>query len=315
MNAPLAEDRLQRILDLLSRNGRMRTTALTEALGVSGATTRRDLDLLASRGLIRKLHGGAALASQDQQYTDRQQLHQDAKTRLAQTALNLIQPGQTLYLDAGTTAQAVAHALKRTPHLTRTLRVVTHGIDVAYELNGECPLYVVGGELYGSTYSLTGPDALDTTAQAVAHALKRAPQLTRTLRVVTHGIDVAYELNGECPLYVVGGELYGSTYSLTGPDALDTIRRYRYDLFLVGCTSIDPTRGLTNSNLIEAQQKAAIMTQATRTVLIADHSKWGPTGFATFATLNQIHAWVTDHAGPVARCAFEEAGVTVHDSA
>lgn len=60
MNAPLAEDRLQRILDLLSRNGRMRTTALTEALGVSGATTRRDLDLLASRGLIRKLHGGAA---------------------------------------------------------------------------------------------------------------------------------------------------------------------------------------------------------------------------------------------------------------
>ncbi len=255
MNAPLAEDRLQRILDLLARHGRMRTTALTEALGVSGATTRRDLDLLASRGLIRKLHGGAALTSQDQQYADRQQLHQDAKTRLAQTALTLIQPGQTVYLDAGTTALAVAHALKRTP------------------------------------------------------------QLTRTLRVVTHGIDVAYELNGECPLYVVGGELYGSTYSLTGPDALDTIRRYRYDLFLVGCTSIDPTRGLTNSNLIEAQQKATIMTQATRTVLIADHSKWGPTGFATFATLNQIQDWVTDHAGPVARCAFEEAGVRVHDSA
>lgn len=254
MNAPLAEDRLQRILDLLARHGRLRTTALTEQLGVSGATTRRDLDVLASRGLIRKLHGGAALASQDQQYADRQQLHQDAKTLLAQTALSLLRPGQTVYLDAGTTALAVAQALKRTP------------------------------------------------------------QLTRTLRVVTHGIDVAYELNGECPLYVVGGELYGSTFSLTGPDALNAVRRYRYDVFLVGCTSIDPTRGLTNSNLIEAQQKTVIMTQSTRNVLIADHSKWGPTGFATFATLNQVQDWVTDHATPAARATFEAGGVRVHTS-
>lgn len=252
MNAPLAEDRLQSILDLLARNGSMRTTALTQALGVSGATTRRDLDTLERRGQIRKMHGGAALASQDQQYQDRAQLQQTAKNRLAGAALNLIRPGQTVYLDAGTTARTVAQALRRTP------------------------------------------------------------ELTRTLRVVTHGIDVAYELNGECPLYVVGGDLYGSTFSLTGPDALDTVRRYRYDLFLVGCTSIDPTRGLTNSNLIEAQQKAAIIGQSTRTALIADSSKWGPAGFATFATLDQIHDWVTDHAPAAARIAFEARGVQVH---
>lgn len=251
MTAPLAEERLARILDLLARQGTVRTVALTEQLGVSGATARRDLDLLAQRGLIRKVHGGAALASQDQHYQDRQQLEQGGKARLAAAAVELLSPGQTVYIDAG------------------------------------------------------------TTARQVARALRRAPALTRTLRVVTHGLDVAYELNGECPLYVVGGEVYGSTYSLTGPDALAAAERYSYDVFLVGCTSIDPDRGLTNSNLVEAQQKTAIMRRARRSLLIADHRKWGHAGFATFAALGDVAAWVTDHAPAGARAAFEAAGVQV----
>ncbi|ACO47094.1 DeoR/GlpR family DNA-binding transcription regulator [Deinococcus deserti] len=252
MSTPLAEDRLQRILDLLAQHGSLRTTAVTAALGVSGATARRDLDLLAQRGLIRKVHGGATLASQDQQYRDRQQSQQQAKTRLAQAAVTLLRPGQTVYLDAG------------------------------------------------------------TTALHVAQALRRSPQLTRTLRVVTHGIDVAYELNGECPLYVVGGEVYGSTFSITGPDALATVARYSYDVFLVGCTSIDARQGgLTNSNLVEAQQKTAIMRRARHSVLIADHSKWDHQGFAVFAQLGDLSHWVTDDAPQAARQAFEQAGVQV----
>ncbi|MFC5850077.1 DeoR/GlpR family DNA-binding transcription regulator [Deinococcus petrolearius] len=251
MTAPLAEERLSRILDLLSARGPLRTTAITAQLGVSGATVRRDLDTLARRGLIRKVHGGAALASQDQQYRDRQELHQSGKRRLAELATTLIAPGQAIYLDAG------------------------------------------------------------TTARQLAQALRQVPVLTRTLRVVTHGLDVAYELNGECSLYVVGGEVYGSTYSLTGPDALAAIGRYHYDLFFVGCTSIDPSGGLTNSNLPEAGQKSAIMRRAGQTVLIADGSKWGQTGFATFAAFGELGAWVTDAAPPEARTAFEAAGVQV----
>lgn len=254
MTGLLAEERLSRILDLLAQQGTVRTTALMGSLGVSGATVRRDLDVLAGRGLIRKVHGGATLASQDQRYADRQQTGQAGKARLAQVAVGLLRPGQTVYLDAGTTARHVAQALRRTPALTRTLRVVTHGLDVAYELNGECPLYVVGGEVYGSTYSLTGPDALATVA------------------------------------------------------------RYSYDVFLVGCTSIDPDRGLTNSNLVEAQQKSAILRRARQTVLIADRSKWGHSGFVTFAALGEVGSWATDEALPEARAAFETAGVRVVDS-
>ncbi|GGM20646.1 DeoR/GlpR family DNA-binding transcription regulator [Deinococcus aerophilus] len=255
MTAPLAEERLSRILDLLARQGTVRTVALTEHLGISGATARRDLDVLARRGLVRKVHGGAALASQDQHYRDRQHREQGGKAQLAGAAVDLLRPGQTVYIDAG------------------------------------------------------------TTARHVAQALRQVPALTRTLRVVTHGLDVAYELNGECPLYVVGGEVYGSTYSLTGPDALAAAERYSYDVFLVGCTSIDPERGLTNSNLVEAQQKTAIMRRARRSVLIADHSKWGHAGFATFAALEDVAAWVTDHAPAAAKAAFEAAGVQVVDAA
>ncbi|AAF12597.1 DeoR/GlpR family DNA-binding transcription regulator [Deinococcus radiodurans] len=259
MSPPLAEERLTRIVQLLAERGTLRTAALTELLGVSSATIRRDLDVLAGRGLIRKLHGGAALAApepeaplnQDQFYRDRQQVNHLGKQRLAGRALELIAPGQTLYLDAGTTALALAEALQRTP------------------------------------------------------------QLTRTLRVVTHGIDVAYVLNGECALYVVGGEVYGSTYSLTGPDALSTVSRYNYDLFFVSCTSIDPAGRLTNSNSVEAQQKASILRQSRRSVLIADQSKWGPPGFAPFAGFAEVSAWVTDRAPATARAAFEQAGVTV----
>ncbi|WP_027482278.1 DeoR/GlpR family DNA-binding transcription regulator [Deinococcus pimensis] len=251
MTAPLAEERLTRILDLIARHGTLRTTAITEQLGVSGATARRDLDVLAQRGLVRKVHGGATLVSQDQQYRDRQQQERPAKAALARAAVTLLEPGQTVYLDAGTTARQVALALRGTP------------------------------------------------------------TLTRTLRVVTHAVDVAYELNGECHLYVVGGETYGSTYSLTGPDALETIARYSYDVFVAGCTSIDPARGLTNSNIVEARQKTAVMRQARRTVLVADHGKWGHAGFATFARLGDVDTWVTDTAPAGARAAFEEAGARV----
>lgn len=259
MTSLLAEERLTRILQLLAERGPLRTTALTGALGVSSATTRRDLDTLAARGLIRKVHGGAALAetvpttppNQDQFYRDREQINSGGKARLARAALPLITPGQTVYLDAG------------------------------------------------------------TTALALALALRDAPTLLRTLRIVTHGLDVAYALNGECALYMVGGEVYGSTYSVTGPDALATVTRYGYDVFFVGCTSIHPLQGLTNSNGTEAQQKAAIMGRAHQTVLLADQSKWGLPGFASFAALGDVRAWVTDAAAPDARAAFEAAGVQV----
>lgn len=250
------QERQQRILELLAGRGFQKTQALVRALGASGATVRRDLEALAAAGQIERVHGGAAplaggAAGRDIRYRERQAQAGNAKARLATVACGLIRPGQTVYLDAG------------------------------------------------------------TTARAVAVALRARPELARTLRVVTHGLDVAFELNGECALYVVGGEVYGSTYSLTGPDALRTIERYHYDLFLVGCTGIDPERGPSNSNLTEAHQKAAIVRRSARSVLIADGTKWGLRGFAPFASFAELNGWVTDAAPPEARAAFTAAGARV----
>ncbi len=252
MTPPLAEERLQRILALLMERGALRTTEIQQRTGSSGSTVRRDLDLLAERGLIRKVHGGATLNSQDQRYTDRQNLGRSEKELIARLAITHLQPGQTVYLDAG------------------------------------------------------------TTCLQVAVALKRQPDLLRTLRVFTHGLNVAFELNGECALYVIGGENYGSTYSLTGPDALAAVQRHTYDTFLVGCTSIAPGGDLTNSNLVEARQKTAIMQQSRRTLLVADRSKYGLPGFATFAAARDVQGWITDHVTPGARRTFEDAGVPVY---
>lgn len=254
------QERQQRILELLAQRGFLKTQALVRALGASGATVRRDLEALAAAGQIERVHGGAAplvagaaLATpgRDIRYRERQAQAEGAKAALAEVACDRIRPGQTVYLDAG------------------------------------------------------------TTARAVAVALRARPELTRTLRVVTHGLDVAFELNGECALYVVGGEVYGSTYSLTGPDALRSIERYRYDLFLVGCTGIDPERGPSNSNLTEAHQKTAILRRSERTVLIADGAKWGVRGFAAFASLGELSGWATDEASSEARAAFAGAGARV----
>lgn len=245
------QQRQQRILDLLSSQGFTRTQDLIAALGASGATVRRDLEVLAAQGQLERLHGGAAPLSRDIRYLERQSQSAGAKQALAELACELIAPGQTVYLDAG------------------------------------------------------------TTARAVAAALRTRPALTGTLRVVTHGLDVAYELNGECRLYVVGGEVYGSTYSLTGPDALRALEQYTYDLFFVGCTSIDPERGPTNSNLTEAHQKSAVMARSARTVLIADSAKWGVRGFAPFAGFAELHGWVTDAAPAEARRVMAAQGVQV----
>lgn len=241
-----AQERRERILTLLRQRGFMKTQALIEALGASGATVRRDLEALERAGQLQRVHGGVSLPTRDIRYLTRQGEDAAAKASMARAALGLIQPGQTVYLDAG------------------------------------------------------------TTASALALALRRAPTLTGTLRVVTHGIDVAYLLNGECSLHVVGGEVYGSTYSLTGPDTVAAAQRYRYDLFFVGCTSIDPQYGPTNSNLTEAHQKAAVMGRAEKSVLLAAGRKWGAGDFAPFAAFSQLSAWVTDAAPPAARAAFGE---------
>ncbi|HEY2795599.1 MAG TPA: DeoR family transcriptional regulator, partial [Micromonosporaceae bacterium] len=110
----LAHQRQVRILTELRRIGAVRVSDLTELLGVSDMTVRRDLEHLVTTGIARKVHGGAVLAGQaahEPGFAAKSQLEQSAKHAIAAQAAALIQPGAAVALSAGTTTWAMAPML------------------------------------------------------------------------------------------------------------------------------------------------------------------------------------------------------------
>jgi DeoR/GlpR family transcriptional regulator of sugar metabolism len=126
----LAQQRQERILAELRRNGAVRVADLTDLLGVSDMTIRRDLEQLTGEGVARKVHGGAVLAGQvafEPGFAAKSQLAQPAKQAIAEHAAGLIQPGAAIALSAGTTTWAMARYVASIAGLT----VVTNSTTVA----------------------------------------------------------------------------------------------------------------------------------------------------------------------------------------
>ena len=154
----LADHRLDLIMSELSARGECRTRQLAEKFQLSEMTVRRDLAELETRGLLRRVHGGAVMLNRDVEYAQRLELGQAEKQMVGQTATRLLKSGQTIYLDAGTTslemARAIAQGLPQVTHL----HIVTHGISIATELAGRTPyqLQLIGGEVYQNALSTVG---------------------------------------------------------------------------------------------------------------------------------------------------------------
>lgn len=131
--------------------------SLVDALGVSEMTVRRDLALLEQRGLLRRVRGGAT-PSQGRSYEPpfalRENLQRAAKERIAEAASELIADGDTVAVDTGSSALALARRLGRHQNLT----VVTHSLPVAGVLAEHPSLRVIvtGGILRSGEQSLTG---------------------------------------------------------------------------------------------------------------------------------------------------------------
>lgn len=158
-----APERRQFILDALTQTGRVEVSQLALNLAVSEDTVRRDLQLLAQQGVLQKTHGGAvSLATAQIGFPARSQVRREAKTRIGELAASLVQPYQTLFIDAGTTALALARAIGVQP-----VRVITNSLDVAHLLS-ERPavdLIVTGGSWSRSEHHLSGPAALATVSR------------------------------------------------------------------------------------------------------------------------------------------------------
>ena len=128
-------ERRKQILDILSSEGSINTNELSDRLGVTGATIRTDLRDLAREGAIVRFHGGVKLPDRQrdevtENYMVRSVTNIDLKKKIGECAAKLVRSGDTIFMDASSTAFHMIPFLKDTMDVT----VITNGINTAVEL-------------------------------------------------------------------------------------------------------------------------------------------------------------------------------------
>lgn len=178
----LARQRQEHILDEVERHGGARVSDLVATLGVSDMTVRRDIEVLARRGLVLRVHGGATSISgrsaDEPGFLVKSRLHTRSKSAIAVAAARLVEPGASVAISAGTTTYAVAQELVSVPDLT----VVTNSPPVAellHEHGGDGLTVILTGGVRTPSNALVGP---------VAVAALRSLHVD-TLFLGVHGID------------------------------------------------------------------------------------------------------------------------------
>jgi len=160
----LTRQRKELLLARLHQDGQIVAKSLSEELGLSEDTIRRDLRELAGEGLLQRVHGGALpLSPALGNFAERQQISSDAKPPIPRAAAAMIEPGQIVFIDGGTTAVQLARALP--PDLRCT--VATHSPSVAVELaqHAHIEVILIGGRLFKHSIVAMGPSALEAIAQ------------------------------------------------------------------------------------------------------------------------------------------------------
>jgi DeoR family fructose operon transcriptional repressor len=156
----LAVERRRRILTSLERSPAITTDEFAAELGVSPETVRRDLIELDRRGMLRRVHGGAAsLAPEESAYSERVLEQSEAKRAIGAAAAALVASGQTVVIDVGTTSLEVARAL---PHDLRAT-IATPSLLVAAELSTRprVQVLVAGGRVRSGDLACSGAETID----------------------------------------------------------------------------------------------------------------------------------------------------------
>ena len=157
--------RQKAILDRVGENGFVATEALVEAFGVTPQTIRRDLNELHGEGLLARFHGGAGQikSGENAPYPDRLQAGRKAKRAIAAATAALVPNGASLFLNIGTTTEAVAEALLG----HENLNVVTNNINVARILcrNESFRVIIAGGQVRNQDGGIVGLASADFIGQ------------------------------------------------------------------------------------------------------------------------------------------------------
>lgn len=152
------EERWREILGILAEHGRIRVGNLAELLNVSEATVRRDLEAMQAQGMLQRTHGGAMLprpTAFEVSFDESQSRALAEKHAIGQRAAGLVQEGETIIIESGSTTLEMARCLG---HLQR-LTVLTNSLAISKELsaNDGIEIMVLGGTLRRQSASLVGP--------------------------------------------------------------------------------------------------------------------------------------------------------------
>jgi DeoR/GlpR family transcriptional regulator of sugar metabolism len=170
MSKPLIPaQRRERIQEYLTMHQIARSVDLCELLETSEATVRRDLEWLEQKGILERTHGGAILSQRmvfEQEYQQRAQHHPEEKKHIGQLAASLIDEGDIVFINSGTTATQVLQ------HIPNNLQisVFTNNISAAMELREPGFHYhLIGGEFQPRSNSLAGGFALENLMKVYAN--------------------------------------------------------------------------------------------------------------------------------------------------
>lgn len=159
----LAEQRRDKILDMLKEDGHVKVNELSKIFEVSDVTIRQDLEKMEQDGLLKRVHGGAVLLETENRVESLTILNRGnvpAKQAIAREAVKLVHEGDTLILDSGSTTTEIASLLV---DAFQNLNIITNSLNIALILGRNQGFYinVTGGEFKAPTLSLTGQRAAD----------------------------------------------------------------------------------------------------------------------------------------------------------
>ena len=159
----LSEQRYKKILSLLEEKKSITVTEITELLGISESTARRDITALDKAGRLTKVFGGAVTSDgsfvmQEPTVAQKVEVQKPEKIQIARWAAKLIEDSDFVYLDAGTTTGYMIDSLARTKAAFVT-NAVAHAQKLAAQGN---QVFLIGGELKSSTEAVIGAQAMET---------------------------------------------------------------------------------------------------------------------------------------------------------
>ena len=231
-------DRREQIVELVRQHGFVSIESLARRFGVTPQTVRRDINRLCEDAQLRRYHGGAGLPSdvENVAYASRQILYREEKKRIAEKVVDHIPDQASLFINIGTTTEAVAVALGR----RKDLRIITNNLNVASMLSAREDFQVV----------------------------------------------------------VAGGLVRGRDRGIVGEATLDFINQFRVEYAIIGISGIDLDGTLLDFDYREVRVSQAIIANARRVFLVADHSKFGRHAMVGEGNITQVTALFTDKPPP-----------------